>query len=803
MFVRGVGGDAAPGARPIFDLSRTVVGGTVADRSGEAAESAGGVPAAGATAAADGTVIMRRATRVAPTRITFLSTMDFDLPEGAAARLGPGEVFGEIGSMSGWPQSVTARTATECRLLQIKVAALRLMKRKSKELKKHLDQLYRERSLGTQLKNTPLFEGCTDVFIEAVKENVELVSCEPNEEIVRAGEPADAVYLVRSGFVKLLQGYADGEIAVSYLSKGMTLGEVEFVLPDLDGWQSTARSVEYAELVKIPRTVVEQLVQNQPRIGDELWRTATDRVREAGASRRNVAVAEFTEVALRTGLVQGNSILAIDLDSVHALRRLRQGLRRHPRRPAAVRARGQQVRQSPGRQVAATTAGTRCVWSGCPTGAIHRAGVGEVVKVDEEVCIGCSNCAKNCPYDAIVMHDTGSVWPDDMIPTGLRGRDRAVASKCDLCSDTGHGPACVSSCPQGCAFRVGSLEEFRRAARGRRVDGVARASGSPTPSGRESRRAAAVGWSVALALVAVYVAGRLVLGHRLGQQSQSGVRLGGGGAACWRSRRSACASARSGSPAGCAPAALGLWLAVHLYGGSIFLLLVFLHSDFGWPHGWVTTWLLGLSIWTVVERPRRARAAALDSAAPDLGPVERGALRADSGAGGGSRARAPQTLAGRERSRDSRSLRAQDRVRSSQAPTRRWRYFVDITGGAPGAAASGALPARQSSRPKRRRRLDELEGLYRAKLEIDAHFTLQQALRSGSGCICRPRCLLWVFLGTSSVGSPALLAREGSNRELEESSGPARRAATATPNCRWPRRTRAAVAQSNAARWAP
>lgn len=458
VFVQGVGSDVAAGSRPIFDLSRTVVGG-MAFQAPETRQDTEGKPQAGSVAG--GTVVMRRATRVGPTRITFLSTMDFDLPEGAAARLGPGEVFGEIGSMSGWPQSVTARTASECRLVQIKVAGLRLMKRKSKGLKARLDQLYRERSLGTQLKNTPLFEGCTDVFIEALKENVELVSCEPDEVIVRAGEEADAMYLVRSGFVKLLQDYADGEIAVSYLSKGMTLGEVEFMIPGLDGWQSTAKSVEYAELVKIPRAVVEQLVQSQPEIGKELWRTATERVREAGHSRRNVAVAEFTEVALRSGLVQGNSILAIDLnactrcdDCVKACAATHDG------RPRFVRE---------GNKYGNLLVPKSCYHCrdpvclvGCPTGAIHRSGIGEVVKVDEEICIGCSNCANKCPYDAIVMHDTGSTWPDDMIPTGLRGRDRAVASKCDLCADTGHGPACVSSCPQGCAFRIGSLEEFQQ-----------------------------------------------------------------------------------------------------------------------------------------------------------------------------------------------------------------------------------------------------------------------------------------------------------------------------------------------------
>ncbi|MEO1085641.1 MAG: hypothetical protein AAFY88_15480, partial [Acidobacteriota bacterium] len=70
-------------------------------------------------------------------------------------------------------------------------------------------------------------------------------------------------------------------------------------------------------------------------------------------------------------------------------------------------------------------------------------------------------CANNCPYDAIVMHETGEQWPDDMVPTSLRGQDRLVASKCDLCAPKGHDPACVSNCPQGCAFRVGSLDEIR------------------------------------------------------------------------------------------------------------------------------------------------------------------------------------------------------------------------------------------------------------------------------------------------------------------------------------------------------
>ena len=59
-----------------------------------------------------------------------------------------------------------------------------------------------------------------------------------------------------------------------------------------------------------------------------------------------------------------------------------------------------------------------------------------------------------------VLPAAGTV-PADMVPVELRGRDRQVASKCDLCHESKHGPACVASCPPGCAFRVGSLAEIQ------------------------------------------------------------------------------------------------------------------------------------------------------------------------------------------------------------------------------------------------------------------------------------------------------------------------------------------------------
>lgn len=392
-------------------------------------------------------------------KIPLLATVDFDLPMGGSARLGPGEIFGEIGALSGWPQSVTARTATPCRLLQVRLPALRRLKKKSKALKERIDQVYRGRSLVAQLRRTPLFASCDTATLERLASTVDLVSAGPDEVIVREGEALDALYLVRSGFVKLQQRLGDGEIAVSYLSKGMTLGEVELLVAGSEGWLVSAVSVEYSELVKIPKAAFDEILGPLPEVQDGLWQVATDRIQETGRNRRDISGSQAIQVALDTGLVEGSSVLVIDLETCTRCDDcVRACAATHDGRPRFVREGGKVG------NLLITRSCFHCrdpvCLVGCPTGAIHRAGVGEVVEVSEDICIGCSTCSNNCPYDAIVMHDTEELWPSDMVPSALRGEQRLVASKCDLCHDTGHGPACVSNCPQGCAYRVGSVEEF-------------------------------------------------------------------------------------------------------------------------------------------------------------------------------------------------------------------------------------------------------------------------------------------------------------------------------------------------------
>ncbi len=391
----------------------------------------------------------------------FLSSIDIDLPFGGSQILNEGEIFGEIGALSGWPQSVTARTKSECRLVQIRIPALRMMRRKSAALKNRLNQLYKERSLLSQLQATPLLQGCTETFLKTLMTQVELVSCDPDEIIAKEGEPSGDFFIVRSGFVKLSKKIIGGtplapandSIAVSYLSKGMTLGESEHLLEGINTWLVTATSKEYSELVKIPENVLLQITQAFPEIEQRLWASSISRIKEVGKSKRDIQQSEFISTALNRGLIGGNSILVIDLNVCTRCDDCVRGCAAtHGGTPRFVRE-GEKYQNFLITRACYHCQDPVCL-VGCPTGAIHRANVGDVVEISDPLCIGCQSCANACPYDAIVMVDTGKKSKDD--------ETQLLATKCDLCHTSKEGPACVNSCPHGCAVRIGSLDAFQK-----------------------------------------------------------------------------------------------------------------------------------------------------------------------------------------------------------------------------------------------------------------------------------------------------------------------------------------------------
>ncbi|MCA1634445.1 MAG: 4Fe-4S dicluster domain-containing protein [Acidobacteria bacterium] len=124
--------------------------------------------------------------------------------------------------------------------------------------------------------------------------------------------------------------------------------------------------------------------------------------------------------------------------------------------------------------------------TGCPTGAIGRFTEGHI-DINPETCIGCADCATQCPYNAISMIPrSASTPPPPRLLDGLKRllslappkqpppvteTEDLLAVKCNLCENTPLNPprakraaySCQENCPTGALVRVNPREYFNEA----------------------------------------------------------------------------------------------------------------------------------------------------------------------------------------------------------------------------------------------------------------------------------------------------------------------------------------------------
>jgi Fe-S-cluster-containing dehydrogenase component len=190
-----------------------------------------------------------------------------------------------------------------------------------------------------------------------------------------------------------------------------------------------------------------------------------------------------------TGLVDGANLLVMDMDlcvrcgncsmachKVHGQSRLlRRGI--HITRPVSLK-KGSGFQSLLHPSVCMHCKDPECL-TGCPTGAIGRFAGGQV-DIDPQTCIGCGDCATQCPYNAISMTPrkpkmeeagVGSLrrrvvkllrFAPDPLPAPVEAADDLLAVKCNLCDGTGLNPpdkktpaySCEENCPTGALLRV-------------------------------------------------------------------------------------------------------------------------------------------------------------------------------------------------------------------------------------------------------------------------------------------------------------------------------------------------------------
>ena len=441
--------------------------------------------------------------------IAVEGTLDVYVREaGGQKRIGglePGACFGEMALLAGIERNATVKVpdSKSAVVLEVTRPALRLL-RKLPKFGEKLDETYRTHGFGRVLEDLALISDkpVGQELAEELRRSARYMVYSKNHVLCREGQPIDRLILIKSGWVRRSRGVPfhatspevvmgmDESIGVDFLGGGNCLG-LEGV-KRVDAWKYNASLMARTEVLEVPLATFSP----DPQLREQLlasfsaFSNADDSLPLTIESLPDLNVLKSAEQEIATGIVDGANVLVMDMDlcvrcgncslachKVHGQSRLlRRGIQ--IKRPVAIGKKRLQHALVP--QVCMHCADPECL-TGCPTGSIFRDPLGHV-DIDAASCIGCYDCATQCPYDAISMVPRETPLTKSGFVSKLRKAfsfridpvvtpepgDDVVAIKCNLCHETSLNPpgarrqaySCEENCPTGALVRVDPVEYF-------------------------------------------------------------------------------------------------------------------------------------------------------------------------------------------------------------------------------------------------------------------------------------------------------------------------------------------------------
>jgi len=380
------------------------------------------------------------------------------------ARLSRGQLFG-IGSLISGRRREHATRATENSIV-IEIARgvmTRLLNSNEKIREALTESFVRKLSLLQLLEPNE-----RDQLVTAIERR----TYKAGEIIYDQADAPDGLYFLLKGSVSISLNENGGVRILDYAQAGRWLGGRGALAPESPRFFRTT-SMGLTEAVFIPLSALEGLPERYPEIKAVLGQAAAAAVSTAARRRMPRAEDPLTQLVGTTGLHEATDLLVID-ESIcircdnceKACSATHEGVSRLDRES------GPTFLTREGPQIHLPTACQHCenpkCMTDCPPDALRRDPHGEVYIQDN--CIGCGNCASNCPYDVIKMVELESSGTSGLLTRllqrVLRGAPdqkaelHKVAAKCDLCMNLtrpwGGEPkaACVASCPTGAISRV-------------------------------------------------------------------------------------------------------------------------------------------------------------------------------------------------------------------------------------------------------------------------------------------------------------------------------------------------------------
>lgn len=440
--------------------------------------------------------------------------------EKKVGEIAPGKSFGEMAVLAGTRRTATVRVApnAKAQVLEFSRPALRLL-RKYPKFGRVLDRSYRVYGLDLTLNEIKKFDpkNFDDDLIKRLGDAARFVVYEKNHVLFRSGDPINRLVFIRNGWLQRVKGAdfnpnvaellvnAGKNVELDFLGAGNCLG-VEFINGE-GKWNYTATVLNRSEVMEIAVSRLKSQPELTKAIVSSLsGESAIEHLRKPTTIEIKKTLVS-TKREIDTGITDTTNLLIMDMDlcvrcgncslachKIHGHSRLlRRGI--HIERPVKPAAKSIQHALVP--QVCLHCQDPECM-TGCPTGAIGRFPGGQV-DIDPKTCIGCGDCATQCPYNAISMiqrpaeksngNGKGETAPNffqkifapaqkfyhrffSLAPLttkkAVTATDNLLAVKCNLCQGTSINPpgargkaySCEENCPTGALVRVNPREYF-------------------------------------------------------------------------------------------------------------------------------------------------------------------------------------------------------------------------------------------------------------------------------------------------------------------------------------------------------
>lgn len=383
--------------------------------------------------------------------------------------LGKGAFFGEMGLIMGRRRTATVqadRAGDGAVCIEIpRTAALKLIA-SSPIAKQVMDDTAILRQLQTFLSPGLTQDDLSELIAAAVPKRYAR-----GEALIEEGDEGDALYIIRSGSATVSKKVGDSDVVLAYVPAGRFVGEMALLFHQTRS--ATVRATVPVEAVELDGALFRSLLDGKPKL-----RAIVDRVaREREEDNQKISDDELSrKIEFLTSVGLGEATNAIVIDESLCVRcdycekacaETHGGVSRLDRAAGPTYA-----------NIHVPISCRHCeqphCMADCPPNALQRDPDGAVYVND--TCIGCGNCARNCPYDAITMSALpkpkgglfswllfgGKYGPGEAAKPKKSKENKEMSRKCDLCRDVGGEPSCVKACPTGAVIRMGPEELFAR-----------------------------------------------------------------------------------------------------------------------------------------------------------------------------------------------------------------------------------------------------------------------------------------------------------------------------------------------------